>query len=179
MDCYGIWSWEYNRNLELTYTNSPSRNFHGKLGGRWITCQNTSERHPQYMSPSGVYRVKWKVLGADEVGLEVEIPFGCEAVLELPCAKDLPKEQNLQAGRYEFTYHTEEPLKKILSTGIPIRELMEVPEARAMLTGMIPNLEQLPGSMLGMTLRQVMTRYGDNAEMASRFDRLDEMLGKL
>lgn len=25
MDCYGIWSWEYNSNLELTYTNSPSQ----------------------------------------------------------------------------------------------------------------------------------------------------------
>lgn len=31
MDCYGIWSWEYDRNLELTYTNSPSQYFHGKL----------------------------------------------------------------------------------------------------------------------------------------------------
>lgn len=31
MDCYGIWSWEYDRNLELIYTNSPSQNFHGKL----------------------------------------------------------------------------------------------------------------------------------------------------
>lgn len=31
LDCYGIWSWEYDRNLELTYTNSPSQNFHGKL----------------------------------------------------------------------------------------------------------------------------------------------------
>lgn len=31
MDCYGIWVWEYDRNLELTYTNSPSQYFHGKL----------------------------------------------------------------------------------------------------------------------------------------------------
>ena len=31
MDCYGIWSWEYDRNLELAYTNSPSQDFHGKL----------------------------------------------------------------------------------------------------------------------------------------------------
>lgn len=31
LDCYGIWSWEYDGNLELTYTNSPSQGFHGKL----------------------------------------------------------------------------------------------------------------------------------------------------
>ena len=39
--------------------------------------------------------------------------------------------------------------------------------------------DQTAGDMRGMTLRQVMARYGDNAEMASRFDRLDEMLGRL
>lgn len=31
MDCYGIWSWEYDRSQELVYTNSPSQYFHGKL----------------------------------------------------------------------------------------------------------------------------------------------------
>lgn len=30
-DCYGIWSWEYDNNLALLYTNSPSEYFHGKL----------------------------------------------------------------------------------------------------------------------------------------------------
>lgn len=133
----------------------------------------------EYASPAGIYRVKWKVLGTDQVELYVEVPFGCEAVLELPYAKDMPKKQNLQAGRYEFTYHTEEPLKRILSTNVPIGELMEVPKAKEMLTRMIPGLKQLPGSMLGMTLRQAMARYGSNAETASGFDRLDEMLKSL
>lgn len=31
LDCYGIWSWEYDKNLELSYTNSPSEYFHGLL----------------------------------------------------------------------------------------------------------------------------------------------------
>lgn len=133
----------------------------------------------EYASPAGTYRVKWKVLEADQVELKVGIPFDCEAVLELPYAKDVPKKQNLRAGYYELIYHTEEPLKKILSTNISIGELMEVPEAKGMLTRMIPNLEQLPGSMLSMTLRQVMARYGDSPEMASRFNQLDEMLKTL
>ena len=146
---------------------------------RPVPDYKTSYVDAEYLSPAGTYRVKWKVLGADEVELQVEVPFDCEAVLELPYAKDVPKRQTLQAGRHGFLYHTEEPLKRILSTNVPIGELMEVPEAKGMLTQMIPNLEQLPGSMRGMTLRQVMARYGDNAEMASRFDRLDEMLGRL
>lgn len=133
----------------------------------------------EYTSPAGAYRVKWKVLETDKVEVRVEIPFDCEAVLELPYAKDVPKVQNLQAGCYEFTYHTEEPLKRVLSTNIPIGELMEAPKAKEMLTRMIPNLEQLPGSMMSMTLRQVMARYGNNAEMASRFDQLDGMLKSL
>lgn len=42
MDCYGIWSWEYDRNQDLVYTNSPSQYFHGKLllgRGRGQTIQ--------------------------------------------------------------------------------------------------------------------------------------------
>lgn len=31
LDCYGIWSWEYDENLELVHANSPSQYFHGQL----------------------------------------------------------------------------------------------------------------------------------------------------
>lgn len=31
LECYGIWSWEYDGDLKLTYTNSPQQYFHGKL----------------------------------------------------------------------------------------------------------------------------------------------------
>lgn len=31
LECYGIWSWEYDKEWKLTYTNSPHPYFHGKL----------------------------------------------------------------------------------------------------------------------------------------------------
>ena len=31
LECYGIWSWEYDRDLNLIYTNSAEQYFHGKL----------------------------------------------------------------------------------------------------------------------------------------------------
>lgn len=133
----------------------------------------------EYASPAGTYRVKWEVVETDQVRLKVDVPFGCEAVLELPCAKDVPKRQNLQAGSYEFIYRTEEPLKRTLSTNVPIGELMEEPGAKKLLGRMIPNLDQLPTSMEGISLRQVLAKYGDNPEMESRFDQLDVLLKSL
>lgn len=56
----------------------------------------------RYASAAGTYSVRWEILDAETFHLRVEVPFGCEAELRLPCS-DEPG-QVLTAGVFETTY---------------------------------------------------------------------------
>jgi len=59
----------------------------------------------RYQSAAGTYRVKWALHEEGEFHLEVEIPFNCEAELDLPCTpKELSTPRILTAGTYQFSY---------------------------------------------------------------------------
>lgn len=42
----------------------------------------------EYNSPSGIYKLAWKIIDANHVELYVTVPFGCEAKLLLPHASE-------------------------------------------------------------------------------------------
>lgn len=71
---------------------------------RPVPDYKTGYAEAEYASPAGTYRVRWEILEEGKTALKIEIPFDCEALLELPYAKDIPVRQELQAGTYEFTY---------------------------------------------------------------------------
>ncbi|MDE5931333.1 MAG: alpha-L-rhamnosidase, partial [Lachnospiraceae bacterium] len=79
-----------------------------------------------YDSPAGVYQVHWRLPDLNHVEMTVQVPFGAEAALELPLAKQETYEDRenpvfadvrdgmclLTAGTYHVIYETAEPLKK-------------------------------------------------------------------
>jgi len=58
-----------------------------------------------------------------------------------------------------------------LSSNSPIRELILNPAAKQILLQISPEAEQMPGSMLDMSLRQITEKYGN--------PRMEIMLGQL
>ena len=109
----------------------------------------------EYRSPAGTYRTAWEVKSLNEVYVKVEVPFNCTAVLELAYAPENESVRELDAGVWEFTYHTVSPLKKILSIDSPIQEILEDADA----SGRFPELMQVPGHMRSMTLRDAMHMF--------------------
>lgn len=58
-----------------------------------------------------------------------------------------------------------------MSSNSPIRELILNPAAKQILLQISPEAEQMPGSMLDMSLRQITEKYGN--------PRMEIMLGQL
>lgn len=109
-----------------------------------------------YDSPSGCYEVEWEVTDIDKVHMKVTVPFDCTAMLQLPYAKDSAKEQTLLAGTHEFTYTAIEPLKKVYSVDTPIRLLLADSDVKNILQKNMPQIFQVPGSMVDKSIRELM-----------------------
>lgn len=142
-----------------------------------------------YDSPAGCYHVEWEVQDVTHVRVRVAVPFGCTAELELyHAAEDTYDDKKnpmfasvlehrclLQAGTYETVYETTEPLRKILSSNTPIRELMVNKTAAQLLPKLLPGLSQMPSSMLEMSLSQIAEMYG-NTQTDGMLEKVDGML---
>lgn len=104
----------------------------------------------RYQSPSGLYRVCWAVKG-EKFRLELDIPFDCEALVELPCAPDeLYNEENslfsaqmdgickVGAGHYEVSYTPTRPLGRVFHLDTRLGDIQKDPAACACLTRYLP-----------------------------------------
>ncbi len=146
----------------------------------------------EYDSPAGMYKSAWEAVDPNHVKQKVSVPFGCTARLTLYKAvpQTFEDQENpmfahvedgvcyLEAGEYEVVYQTSESLRKVLNSYLPVKVLMEEPKAAAALRQVSPGVDQMPGNMMSMSLRQITEMYG-NPQMAAMLDRLDEMLGKI
>ena len=110
-----------------------------------------------YDSAAGRWQTAWKVTAEGAVSFACTVPFGCTAELTLPYGGG---SRTLTAGHFEITYEPDQPLKTVFTVDTPLGQLLDTPKARALLTRAIPKITQLPPSMRGMSIRQIMQRMG-------------------
>lgn len=127
-----------------------------------------------YNSASGIYEVHWQCVDAEHLIVEVTVPYGCTAELTLPYAPEdaYIAGKTLTVGSYRFEYQTTEPLRTIFNADMTMQQLLAEPKVKAVLSRMMPGVTQLPGTMLGMTMRQALTRFGQ----AAAVEKIDQVL---
>lgn len=128
-----------------------------------------------YDSPAGTYHVSWKILDVSTVETNITVPFDCTALLKLPYAADLPKEQELTAGTYHYVYHTEEPLKVDLTIDTALSVIYENKAAINALTESFPEVGMVPEHMRDVSLRQTLEKDGKTLDAATE-NRIRELL---
>ena len=147
----------------------------------------------KYQSASGTWRSAWKIIDENHLEIHVEVPFGCVAELKLPFAADNAYEQNgnsvvtkakdgkyyLTAGDYEFYYETTKPLRKIYHTGMTMEELMGNPKVQEFLLKEIPMIEQVPPSLYGMSMWQIIAMYDSDTLNMEILGTLDQKMAEL
>ena len=110
-------------------------------------------------SPVGTWKVSWDVLDLNHVHLQVEVPFGASALLELPWAADFT-DRELEPGSYEFVLETKKPLKTIFTVDTPIEELLSDPLAVQAIAKHKPELFQTPTMVQRFGVRKIAEQYG-------------------
>lgn len=128
----------------------------------------------RYLSVAGEWQTGWEILENGDVSYHCTVPFGCTAELLLPYGGG---EYSLTAGIFTHTYTPNCVLKAVYTTNMPMQELLQNAKVKAALTKIMPQITQLPPSMLGMSMRALASKMGGvKPEM---LDRIDGMLAKL
>ncbi len=130
-------------------------------------------------TPCGVYSCRWRIMDPSHVEIRVTIPFGGEAELVLPGAKEKQPVRVLSAGEYSFAYETAEPFVKTLSTILPLGELLEEAEAREFLLSAVPQLSLINKSMQGTPLRDILLFAAGFEGLPSRDEMENRVLPEL
>jgi alpha-L-rhamnosidase len=132
-------------------------------------------------SAAGGWRVAWKILDERHLRVEVEVPFGATAEVELPLASDVAYDELggrvLAAGAYAVEYETTEPLRRVPSADWTLARLMGSPDTYRTLLRYVRHPEAVPaGEAAAKTVRELAARMGlDDGRLAA----LDADLGAL
>ncbi len=143
-----------------------------------------------YNSPAGLYESSFEVLDPKHVRVQVTVPFDCTA--ELTLYKAVPEAYRdqtnpafakadhgvltLEAGKYEIVYETTESLKPVYSSYMPIKVLLGNEKVKKLVSEISrQNLDRIPGSMMGASLRDINSRHAGGA-MTAMLDKLDQVL---
>lgn len=106
-----------------------------------------------YPSASGTYEVHWKVLDTWNLQVKIVIPAGCSAEVILPQAADDSLSgcdmKNMKPGTYEFSYRTQEPLKRLITLKTKVMNALKNEKIREYLEN-IPLFRQSEYSMQDM-----------------------------
>ena len=92
-----------------------------------LECERTSS--------AGTWRVAWACVDERHLRVELTVPFGCTAEVELPLAPASAYDElggrELGAGTYVVTYETTTPLRRVPSVDWPIGDLLAAPDTDA------------------------------------------------
>ena len=139
----------------------------------------------EYQSAAGLWKSAWEVKDDHTLEVHLTVPFGCEAQVTLPhfdpaSLKDGAENAACSTNPLCITYRTDVLLRKVYSTRMPIRELLETPEVKKVLMELIPQITQLPEQYRGMDIRTMVGLRGTvTPEMEKRFDEIDAALRKV
>ena len=105
-----------------------------------------------YRSAAGTYKVGWKFLPKKKIALDITIPFGATATLELPYSKE---RYELAAGEYHFTYRRENDGTENINTFMPFTALRKIDEVKPILGKHFPGWEQIPETFAKESIRSL------------------------
>lgn len=129
----------------------------------------------EYRSAAGKWEVSWKVLANGDVHYRCRVPFHCTATLMLPYGGG---SYQLESGIFEKTYTPNVTLRIVYSSRMPIRELLQVPKVKTVLTAISPQIGYIPSSMQELSMRDLAAKMGGDIADAM-FDQIDAMLASL
>ena len=89
-----------------------------------------------YDSAAGKYVCNTRVNGDGTLDVHIEIPFGCEAQVELPRSGKAP--EALYAGTYDYHYQPAKDYRKPFDGETPLVTLAQYPEALDILFELVP-----------------------------------------
>jgi len=132
-------------------------------------------------SAAGDWRVAWKILDEQHLRVEVEVPFGATAKVELPLAPGAAYDELggrvLAAGAYAVEYETTEPLRRVPGADWTLARLMGFPDTYRTLLRYVRHPEAVPADeAAAKSVRELAARMGlDDGRLAA----LDADLGAL
>lgn len=92
-----------------------------------------------YESPYGRYRCEWEICKDGTVQAEIEIPFGCSAVVGFPFSDEEPRE--ICSGKYSFRYCPTEDLRCRYTKKTLFKDMMKDPKALEIIDRISPLLQ--------------------------------------
>ncbi len=141
-----------------------------------------------YDSPAGKWESHWKVLDDTHLELSLTVPFGCTADVVLPYAPEEIFGTNnnvlfhdvtdgvchVGPGKYEITYETTRPMRKIYSCDTPIVELLANPNVVSAMKQAAPQFTDVPPQYRQASIRQLAGHLPGaiSDEMLAQFDQL-------
>lgn len=135
----------YGSVMEFVYAYAggirPAENGFGKA----IIAPHPDIRLPKldcsYDSVSGKYVCNWEICPDGRLNVHVEVPFNCEAKLELPeYAEESGKERILKAGSYDFSYMPKQDYRKPYGRKTTLDRISQDERAMAILGKYAPAL---------------------------------------
>lgn len=125
-----------------------------------VPCRKLGKLSAELDTAAGRYRISWEILTEgerDELKLDLEIPFGACARLELPYAEENKTgSELLPGGEYHYRYVLRQGWSPCYSMEEPIRVLVRRPEIREYLYKKVPILKKLDGDEIQqMTLEEM------------------------
>ena len=94
-----------------------------------------------YHSASGNYVSEWKIDNNGIFHLHVEIPFGCEAKVQLP--RSGGRKEQLFAGCYDFSYQPDQDFRKIYDENTRLSQIAKDSEVLDILKEDLPAAYQM------------------------------------
>lgn len=161
---------------------------------RHVAGINTSEKHPgvksltleptlnwdlrhvdaSYDSPSGEYRLSWKLADKKHVAVTMDVPFDCTAKVILPLlpeserevaakvfGKDTDGVYTVETGHYEVSYELGKELGKSYSIDTPLRVLLMDEKVKEYLQNML-HMPDIPNQFKDFSIREITEKFAGN-----------------
>lgn len=97
-----------------------------------------------YESVYGTYRVEWEIKKDGNAHVQVEVPFGCTAVIGLPFYEGEVEE--VSAGTYEYEYKPTTDLRSLYTRKTLFKDMMHNPKALEVIDRVSPLLQHFLGT---------------------------------
>ncbi len=106
--------------------------------------QKLSYMKMSYESVYGTYRSEWEIQKSGKVHVEIEVPFGCSAVIGLPFYKG--EVITVDSGTYEYEYKPAVDLRCLYTKKTLFKDMMQNPKALEIIDRISPLLQHFLGS---------------------------------
>ncbi|WP_282923791.1 alpha-L-rhamnosidase [Mediterraneibacter massiliensis] len=130
-----------------------------------------------YDSAMGTYRVAWRIKSNGRVKVEVEVPFGCTAVIGLPFYEG--DVSTVDAGSYEFEYVPTRDLRCRYTRKTLFKDMMQDEKAMEIIDRVSPFLSQFLGSGDEEFLNESLETLNDLSFLGFSPEEIEKLTGEL